>query len=77
VVETEDASTLVISDGDEAYDAYGIAPVAIDSEINCGQESHFFGRLNTDPTVEDKYEAWEMATTPGMTEKSSFSIAQP
>jgi len=77
LVETADASTLVLGDSDLIYDAYGVAPVAADSLINCEQQTNFLGRFNTDASAVDKYEGWELSKTPGMNDPGSFSVATP
>ncbi len=77
LVETADASTLVLADSDTEYDAYGVMPAAIDSAINCEQQTNFFGLLNTDTSVADKYAGWELSKTAGTNDKGSFSIAAP
>jgi len=77
LVETDDFSTQVLADSDDLYDAYGVSPTSADAEINCGQQTNFFGLLSTAADAVDKYEIWELAKTPGVNEKGSFSIATP
>jgi len=69
----EDASNL-----DFDYHVYGVkAPVAQDTGIDCQQEIHFYGRLKTNPTDEDRYQSWELSKAAGVDEKGPFSVAPP
>ncbi len=74
----DDAALIVEEDSDVNYDAFGIARVAEPTtEIDCSQQTNFFGRLATEAGAEDFYEGWEMSTLAGQNVKGVFSIQPP
>lgn len=68
---------LAPEEGGGTYDAYGVSPVAADSEISCLDQANFYALISTGVNSVDRYDRWEMAKTPGGTDLGSFSTATP
>lgn len=72
----DDPAVFIFDDSDAAYSAYGVVK-SENSDIDCSDQTNFFGRFSTDGTDEDAFEGWELAKQSGENIKGTFSISPP